>query len=134
MGYFLKLFLSCNLHRVSEITEYMEIQLSIEDRRQLMQLMLDEEIRQTVFQIPADKSPRPDGFIGSFYHKYWDVVGKDIVDMVKAFWFSGRLLRKLNRTHLVLIPKVPNPRRMTQLRPISLCNVVYKVIAKLMTN
>ncbi|KAM1852989.1 hypothetical protein ACFX14_009013 [Malus domestica] len=48
--------------------------------------------------------------------KYWDVVGKDIVDMVKAFWFSGKLLRKLNHTHLVLILKIYSPRSMSQLR------------------
>ena len=56
------------------------------------------------------------------------------VNMAKVFWFFGRLLWKLNQTHLVLIQKVPSLRRMTQLRPISLCNVVCKVIAKLLTN
>ena len=112
----------------------MESRLSVEDMRQLMQPVLDEEIRQTVFQITADKSLGPNGFTGSFYHEYWDVVGKDIVDMVKAFWYSGKLLRKLNHAHLVLIPNLHNPRRMTQLTLISLCNVVYKVIPKLMTN
>lgn len=89
-------------------------------------------MRQIVFQILADKSPGPNGFMGSFYHEHWDVVRKDVVDMVKAFWFSGKLLRKLNHIHLVLISKVLSPRMMSQLRPISLCNVVYKVIAMLL--
>lgn len=91
-----------------------------------MRPISEKEVRQIVFQIPADKSPGPDGFMGSFYHEYWDVV-----DMVKAFWFSGKLLRKLNHIHLVLISKVLSPRMMSQLRPISLCNVVYKVSAML---
>lgn len=43
-------------------------------------------------------------------------------------------MKKLNHTHLVLIPKMTSPRNMTQLRLISLCNVIYKVIAKLITN
>lgn len=41
-----------------------------------------------MFQILADKSLSPNGFTGSFYHEHWDVVGQDIVEMVKAFWFS----------------------------------------------
>lgn len=54
--------------------------------------------------------------------------------MNTAFWFSGKLLQKLNHTHLVLILKIASPRNMSQLRPISLCNVAYKVIAKFLTN
>lgn len=87
-----------------------------------------------MFQISVDKSPRPDGLTWSFYHEFWDLVGCDIVAMVKAFWVSRNLLRKVNHTHMVLIPKIPSPRNMSQLRPISFCNVVYKVIAKLFTN
>ncbi|KAM1007744.1 hypothetical protein ACFX2A_004363 [Malus domestica] len=66
----------------------------------------EDEVRHTVSQIPVDKSPGPNGFTGSFDHEYWDVIGKDVVDMVKAFWFSGKLLQKVNHTHLVLIPKM----------------------------
>ena len=86
--------------------------MSVEDSRRLMQSVMEEEVRHIMSQIPADKSPGPDGFAGSFYHEYWDVVGKDIMDMVQAFWFSGKILRNLNHTHLVLIPKVASPRTM----------------------
>ena len=41
------------------------------------------------------------------------MVGNDIVDMVKSFLYSGKLLKKVNHTHLVLIPKVVSPRKMT---------------------
>ncbi|KAM1049126.1 hypothetical protein EV2_028996 [Malus domestica] len=119
-----KFFHAQTMKRISEITDCVKTRLSEVDRRQLMRPVLVEEVKQIVFQILADKFPGPDGFTGSFYHKYWDVVDKDIVDMVMAFWHSGRLLRMLNHTHLVLILKVPSLRRMTQLRLISLCNVV----------
>lgn len=47
---------------------------------------------------------------------------------------SGQILRKINYTHVTLIPKVKEVMKMSQLRPISLCNVIYKIMAKVLTN
>lgn len=47
---------------------------------------------------------------------------------------SGRLLRVVNFTHVCLIPKVPNPTQVADLRPIALCNVLYKIFSKVITN
>lgn len=73
MTYFQNLFLTCNPVRISEITECMEVRISVEDTKKLMQPVTEEEVRNIMFQIPVDKSPGPDGFTGSFYHEYWDV-------------------------------------------------------------
>lgn len=54
--------------------------------------------------------------------------------MVRSFFQSRRMLNELNHTNIVLFPKVENPRKMSQFRPISLCNVVYKIISKVLMN
>lgn len=92
------------------------------------------EVVTSVKQLNTIKSPGPDGFTGSFYQKFWATIGGDILEMVNTFFHYGRMLRKFNHTHIVLISKVENPRRMKQWWTISLCNVVYKIIFKVLTN
>ena len=49
-----------------------------------------------------------------------------------AFFHSGSLLKSLNQTFLTLIPKVNFPVDVSHFRPISLCNVIYKIISKIL--
>jgi hypothetical protein len=94
----------------------------------------NEEIIRAVNQLRPLKAPRPDGIPAAFYQKYWSIVQGDIIKMVRAFFHSGFMLKSLNHTFLTLIPKVPTPEKVSQFRPISLCNVTYKIIAKLLVN
>ncbi|XP_012859003.1 PREDICTED: uncharacterized protein LOC105978134 [Erythranthe guttata] len=50
------------------------------------------------------------------------------------FTASEILPSSLNFTFIVLIPKKPNPERITEYRPISLCNVIYKIGSKMIAN
>ena len=53
---------------------------------------------------------------------------------VKEFFRSGIMPEGVNDTAIVLIPKIDNPVKLTEFRPISLCNVIYKVISKCLVN
>lgn len=53
--------------------------------------------------------------------------------MVQDFFEKGCVLPEINQTNLMLIPKVDNPYLVGQFRPISLCNVVYKLIPMILT-
>ncbi|GJU22830.1 RNA-directed DNA polymerase, eukaryota, reverse transcriptase zinc-binding domain protein [Tanacetum coccineum] len=59
---------------------------------------------------------------------------KDICCAIREFFITGKLLGELNATLVSLIPKVPIPNKVTNFRPISYCNVMYKCISKVITN
>ncbi|GLT61404.1 hypothetical protein SLA2020_341140 [Shorea laevis] len=94
----------------------------------------DDEVRSAVFQLGAFKAPGVDGFPGCFFQQHWDIVGLDICKAVQHFFDNGFMLREMNKTKLVLIPKIKNPEVISQFRPISLCNFSYKIIAKILAN
>ena len=47
---------------------------------------------------------------------------------------SSFILKSINHTSIALIPKVKNRERVSEFRPISLCNVIYKVVNKVIAN
>lgn len=85
-------------------------------------------------ELSPAKAPGPDGMTASFYQQYWSFVGPAICDMVKSFFSSGFLLKQLNHTFVALIPKTTNLKVVEHFCPISLCNVSYKVISKLLAD
>ncbi|CAN1817880.1 LINE-1 retrotransposable element ORF2 protein [Linum perenne] len=92
----------------------------------------EEEIKNAVFQMGANKSPGPDGFPGLFYQKYWDVVKEQLCREVRKFFEMSTMPPGWNDTNVAIIPKIPNPETISQFRPISCCNFRYKVISKIM--
>jgi hypothetical protein len=69
-----------------------------------------------------------------FYKKFWQVMGGKIQEEVLGVLNGGPMPEGWNETTIVLIPKVKNPERITEYRPISLCNVLYKLISKVLSN
>ena len=95
-----------------------------------------EEIKVVLFQMGPTKTPRPDGINALFYENFWHIVGNDVTATVLYFLNSGNMVPKINYTHIVLIPKDKSPekKKMSDYRPISLCNVIYKIISKVLAN
>lgn len=84
--------------------------------------------------MPPGKSPGPDGFTIDFFHHCWDLIKKDVWEVVEESRTSVVVIPTLNATFLTLILKeerVTNPK---QFRPIVLCNVIYKIITKVVAN
>ncbi|GJY83814.1 RNA-directed DNA polymerase, eukaryota, reverse transcriptase zinc-binding domain protein [Tanacetum coccineum] len=101
---------------------------------ELIKPVSDEEIKMALFDIDDNKASGPDGYTSKFFKSAWSVVGKDTCAAVKEFFTSGKLLGELNTSIISLIPKVVVPKKVSDYRPISCCNVVYKTISKVITN
>jgi hypothetical protein len=85
-----------------------------------------------VFSVGDYKAPGPDGLHAIFYKKFWDICGAEITHEILQAINSGVIPDGWNDTTVVLIPKVDDPELVTQFRPISLCNVIYKIISKML--
>lgn len=75
-----------------------------------------------------------DHFPALFFQKYWDIVAPKLYGFLNQVWDSLEVVEEVNNTLIVLIPKVDKTEFVTQFRPISLCNVVYKLVTKVIVN
>ncbi|XP_074278607.1 uncharacterized protein LOC141602200 [Silene latifolia] len=94
-----------------------------------------EEIKSIMTSIPDVKSPGPDGYSSYFFKAGWDIIGDDRMIYVRLsliFFKDDQMLKQLNSTTLVLIPKVQNPSSVKEFRPIACCNSLFKVISKVL--
>lgn len=81
-----------------------------------------------------DKIAGPDGLNPAFYQNFWHLLGKEVFQCCKKWLHDVTFPANLNDTTVVLIPKKDNADSMKDLRPIALCNVLYKIIAKVLSN
>jgi hypothetical protein len=94
----------------------------------------EKEISDALFQIGPLKAPGPDGFPARFLQRNWDLLRHDVVAAVQRFFAEGSMPEEVNDTTIVLIPKKNDPLEPKDYRPISLCNVIFKVVSKCLVN
>ena len=103
-----------------------------EDNELLIAIPSALEVKEAMFAVNAEKSPGLDGFSSSFYHTHWNEIGPDLLEEVESVFRTGILPCGINATQVCLIPKIKSPQRVSDYRPITLCNVYYKVYSKIL--
>ncbi|KAL2250283.1 UNVERIFIED_CONTAM: hypothetical protein Sindi_2150600 [Sesamum indicum] len=79
-----------------------------------------------------NKALGPDGYSSGFFKAAWLIVGDEVTRAVLDFFNTGKLLKQVNYTLRAVIPMVHSPITVADFRLIFCCNVLYKVIAKLL--
>ncbi|KAK5824255.1 hypothetical protein PVK06_019026 [Gossypium arboreum] len=91
-----------------------------------------EDIVNAVKSMAPLKAPGVDSFPAIFFQRYWHIIEADMSLYCLSVLNGETEIGEINKTHIVLIPKVQKPKNLSQFKPISLCNVVYKIIAKVL--
>ena len=108
--------------------------MTIDMQQILSSDFIAKEIEAALFRMGPIKAPGPDGMNVLFYQKFWHVVGDSVVTTVLDYLNFSIMVPAINHTHIMLIPKVKSPEKMSDFQPISLCNVIYKIISKDLAN
>ena len=128
--YFPDLFTSSNSNNNDNITRHVHARVDRHMNELLSAEFTKEEVKAAIESIGDLKAPGPDGMSAIFFKRFWHIVGEKVTHEILQFLKGGDMPIGWNDTMVVLIPKTSKPEKFKDLRPISLCNVVYKIIQK----
>jgi hypothetical protein len=133
-SYFQELFTRDPSLNADDLINLFQDKVTADMNENLCKDFTDTEIGDALFQIGPLKAPGVDGFPARFYQRNWATLKEEVINAVKVFFVTGRMPEGVNDTAIVLIPKIEQPETLKDFRPISLCTVLYKVLAKCMVN
>ncbi|XP_074300279.1 uncharacterized protein LOC141631518 [Silene latifolia] len=132
MTYFDNLFASSNPSRMEEALSCIVPCVTDEIKSELLKPFTKEEVTNALNQMKPCKAPGPDGLNANFFQTFWHIIGNDVADYVIKCLDGREDITNVNHTHIVLISKIKEATELNNYRPISLCNVVYKLISKVL--
>nr|XP_027089582.1 uncharacterized protein LOC113710661 [Coffea arabica] len=132
--YYEDLYTTSQPRDMEEVLEGVPVSITSRLNQTLIQPVEEAEVRVAVFSMHPNKAPGPDGMTPLFFQRYWNDIKTDVVSAIQSFLSHGHLLKSINETSITLIPKVENPIDLANYRPISLCNVLYRILAKILAN
>ena len=107
---------------------------SREDNENLNKPISMQEVEEALSQMAQGKAPGPDGFTTNFFHFFWEMIKKEVWAIVEESRSKRGVLKDFNVTFLALIPKGEGADLIDKFRPIAICNVIYKIITKVIAN
>jgi len=133
-SFYSSLFSFSSPSEFDKVLDGVEARVTPEMNKDLLRPFQASEVQLAFKQMEANTAPGLDGLPPLFYKQYLSKIGSDVSDAVLGVLNSGILPQDLNYTLLTLIPKIQSPRWVMDFRPISLSNVLYKLVAKVLAN
>eukprot|EP00253_Pinus_taeda_P030389 PITA_30389 len=119
---------------IERITKNVPKIITEEHNELLLHPILMQEVDDAMSQLKEGKAPGPDGFTTTFFHTFWDLIKYEVWQIVEESRTLHWMLPSLNTTFIALIPKEEDSITPDKYRPIALCNVIYKVVSKVIAN
>uniref|UniRef100_A0A8R7PXL6 Reverse transcriptase domain-containing protein n=1 Tax=Triticum urartu TaxID=4572 RepID=A0A8R7PXL6_TRIUA len=119
---------------MEEVLSHIPSRVDAEMNTRLNKPYSKEVVKEVLFQMFPTKAPGPDGFPAHFFQRHCDLCGEEITGMIIRVLNGVDSPEDINHTFIVMIPKVASPKILGQFRPISLCNVIYKIASKVLAN
>jgi hypothetical protein len=133
-AFYENLYTSEGVENMNEVINVIPTKVTAEMNNMLLKQISGDEVKAALFQMFPTKAPGPDGFPAHFFQTHWDLCGTEVTQAVLRVLKGEDDMREINQTFVVLIPKVASPEELGQFRPISLCNVIYKIASKVLAN
>ena len=130
VAYYKELFITSQLTEFSELLYAVQPKVTTSMNQMLTRDFNAAEVKLALKQMHPQKAPGPDDMPPLFFQHFWSICGEVVTSTVLDFLNHGVSPPNFNKTHIVLIPKVKTPKKVTNYRPINLCNVVYKIASK----
>jgi hypothetical protein len=111
-----------------------EESVSKEENEMLEAELSEEEIFLAIKGSYAEGALGPDGFPFLFYQKFWSIIKKDLMDVVRGFEKGEVNMTRLNFARIILIVKEDGANTLKKFRPISLINYSFKIFTKALNN
>ena len=118
----------------AKVIHCVESKITNEQNSMLLTPFSATEVKEALFDMHPEKSLGPDDMNPAFCQRFWHIVGEDVISACLQFVKDCSFPAGLNYTSIVLIPKKQKPEMLSDMRPIALCNVLYKIISKMLAN
>jgi hypothetical protein len=134
INYFTNLFTAGREGDLGQCLQHIEGRVMESMNAILVEEFKIKEISYALNQMVPIKAPRPDGLNANFFQQNWAILGEEVCKGVLDILNFGFMPPDLNLTSIALIPKTNKAKCVTDFRPISLCNVLYKIVSKVLAN
>ena len=134
VDFYQNLFAFSSLDQFEEALEATPMVVTEEMNQELAAPFEKAEVDIALKQMDPLKALGLDGMPPLFFQHFWLTIGDEVEEAVLTCLETGSIPPSINRTFITLIPKVKNPVRVSDYRPIALCNILYKLISKVLAN